>query len=164
MILKQYELQNEVYSIIACQKEEIPSHIERVSSYWQLSSNNVPTTSLETSIDTGNAFKVVNSKNELKAVVYLYPVFDYTVRGLLLWFENKRMLAMLHHYIQFNTEYNTIQFIPDSRDKIVFRFLVTDPSIKQFIETGYPLEITRSSKKTKILYEDHYIRYNIKEL
>ena len=32
--MKQYTYKGRIYSVVKCVKEDIPSHIERVSSYW----------------------------------------------------------------------------------------------------------------------------------
>ena len=32
--MKQYTCKGRIYSVVKCVKEDIPSHIERVSSYW----------------------------------------------------------------------------------------------------------------------------------
>lgn len=166
MIEKQYKLKNDIYTVTACTKEDIPSHIERVLSYWKATNTSISTQTklLELAVEADTAYKVVNSDNEDMCVMYLLAESHTVAQCNLLWFVNKRVLAMLFYYLRFMTEYQTFTFTPHSKDFIPFRFLIPESSLRIFFTQGTPIEMSVYGSKSQILYEDHFLRYGIEEL
>ena len=99
-----------------------------------------------------------------KAFIYYFMLYYQNAESNMLWFENKRMLAMLSYYIRMHKNITHFFFLPHRKDFIPFLFLVKDSSIRLFHSHNRPLEIDLWSKKGERLYQDHYVRYGIEEL
>jgi len=166
-VKNKYSFEGRVYSVISCTKEDIPSHTERVLSYWESAKVNISTQIklLEKCIEQGTAYKVVDDEGKDRAGIY------YIARKGLqsgdcyyMFLDNKRMLAILCYYLRMRVCLDTLYFLPHTKGFIPFRFLVDESSIRDFNCYGFPLEIKLSSQKSRYLYEDHYVRYGIKEI
>lgn len=161
--MKQYEYQGNIYSISNCTLEDIPSHIERVLSYWESSNVNVDEqrTLLEKAVNEGTAFKLVDEQDKTMAVIYYSKITFDSGQSNLLWFKDKRMFAMLCYFLRLGANIHYIYFMPHSKDYIPFEFVVQDSSIRLFHSHNQPLKIDLYSRKSQILYEDHFLAKNI---
>lgn len=164
--MKQYDYKGRIYLVTNCTLEDIPSHIERVLSYWETANVDVEeqTAALEKAVNEGTAFKLVDDNDELQAVIYYTTLKRHKGQSNLLWFKDKRMFAILCYYLRLTANMHFIYFLPHTKDFIPFQFIVQDNSIRHFHSHGTPLEINLYSKKSQYLYEDHYLRHNIREL
>ena len=165
--MKQYNYNNKIYTVTNCTLEDIPSHIERVLSYWTSANVDIKeqTKVLEEAVNNHAAFKVVNDNNETEAAIYFINMNNkHIVQSNLLFLNDKRMFAILCYYLRLTANIHKIYFKPHTKDFIPFKFIVNDSSIKLFHSHDKPLEIDLYSKKSQILYEDHYLKYNIQEL
>lgn len=166
MITKNYDFNGDIYSVVACTKEDIPSHTERVLSYWKETNTSIPTQFklLEDCIEEDTAYKLIDANGVSKAGIYLQFTKIDEARCYFMFLENKRMLAMLFHYLRTVTNINVVLFTPHDKKFIPFKFLMNEISIRMWINTGVPIRIGTYSKQGQALYEDHFLRYGIKEL
>lgn len=167
MTEKRFLFKNRIYTVLACTNNDIPSHTERVMSYWESTGTNLDTQLklLEEAVEAQTAFKLVDDQGESKAFVY-YLLNDSDITACnchLLYFTDKRMLAMLCFYLRICACIETLYFMPHNRDFIPFEFLVEDYSIRDFYSVSSPLVIRTSSNKIHNLYETHFIGYGITE-
>lgn len=166
MIEKQYDFDGRIYTVVACVKDDIPSHTERVLSYWEETGTSIPTQYklLERCIEAGTAYKVIDDTGKSMAGIYLDMTSINTANCYFMFLENKRMLAILFYYIRLTLNMYSISFKPHDKKFIPFKFLLTEANIRLFRSCDEPLTIGILSRKSQILYEDHYLRYGIKEL
>ena len=70
--MKQYSYNNKIYTVINCTLEDIPSHIERVLSYWKSTNTDInqQIELLQNAVKADTAFKVVDNDN-VKAFIYM---------------------------------------------------------------------------------------------
>ena len=163
---KQFSFEGRIYSVTSCKKEDIPSHIERVLSYWESVKVDLKEQAklLEKAIDSDGAFKVVDDEGKDRAGIYYVPRNSMSGDCYYMFLDNKRMIAMLCYYLRMDVGLTELYFLPHTKDFIPFKFLIEDSSIRMFHSYNQPLKIRLSSKKSKYLYEDHFVRYGIKEL
>lgn len=163
---KQFSFEGRIYSVTSCKKEDIPSHIERVLSYWESVKVDLKEQAklLEKAIDSGGAFKVVDDEGKDRAGIYYVPRNEHEGDCYYMFLDNKRMLAMLCYYLRIVVCIDTFYFLPHVKKFIPFRFLVDESSIRNFHSYGTPLQISLYSTKSNHLYEDHFIKYGIREL
>lgn len=160
----QYNYDNNIYTVSNCTYEDIPSHIERVLSYWKDTDIDKQKELLTIAINSNTAYKLVDINNISKSMIYCVPLQKQTVMSNLFWFENKRMLAMLAYYLTTSTNISKILFMPHTKDRIPFSFLVEDTSIRLFHSHNTPLEVDLHSKKSMMLYFKQFKKYNIQVL
>ena len=161
--MKQYEFDNQIYSVVTCTENDIPSHVERVLSYWANADIKEQIQALEQAVASKTAWKLVDENSETKSVVYCNMLNKRDAMSNLLWLADKRMFAMLCYYLRLTANIQHIYFLPHS-NHIPFRFIVQESSIRLFHSHGTPLEIDLYSKKSQKLYEVHFLRHNIREL
>ena len=164
--MKQYEYKGRIYSVVNCTMEDIPSHIERVSSYWESANVDIQeqTKLLEQAINENTAFKLIDDEDTSKAFIYCIMMGDNEAQSNLMWLEDKRMFAMLCYYLRLTANIHIIYFKPHTKDYIPFEFVVQDSSIRSFHNNDTPLKIDLYSTKSTKLYEDHFLSRGIKEL
>jgi hypothetical protein len=164
--MNQYKYRDSIYSVVNCTIEDIPSHIERVLPYWK--PNNVDVdkqrTVLEQAVNEGTAFKVVDTDGNTKAVIYYIKFKVNSGTSNLLWFEDKRMLAILCYYLRLKANMLYLYFMPHSKNYIPFEFIVQDSSIRLFHSHNQPLKINLYSRKSHRLYEEHFLAKDIQVL
>ena len=78
--MKQYTYKGRIYSVVKCVKEDIPSHVERVSSYWPVEILEDQIESLKDCIENGIAIQLVNDKGKAQAIIYCLPVKEGEVK------------------------------------------------------------------------------------
>lgn len=164
--MKQYKYKGKIYTVTTCTKEDIPSHIERVLSYWKANDVDLAeqTKLLEQAVDEGTAYKVVNEDGEDETAMYCIKSTRHEAQSNLMFINNKRMLAILCHHLRTRVSLKTIYFKPHSKNYIPFEFVVDDYSIRLFHSHDRPLAIDLFGKKGQRLYEDHFKRHDIQVL
>lgn len=128
--MKQYLYKGIVYSVIPCDEKDIPSHIERVYSYWtydKLLDIDRRYNELHYCVSTGQAYKLVTNNIEY-ATVYYHKFIKYTVI-LLFWTRLKPYLAMMLDWGE-SIHKNDIVFAPHRDDFIQYRFLLSEEAQK----------------------------------
>lgn len=166
MVEKQYDFNGRIYTVVACTKSDIPSHTERVLSYWEDTGTSISTQHklLEKCIEADTAYKVVDDTGKSMSGIYLDMTSINTANCYFMFLVNKRMLAILFYYLRLTVNLYSVSFKPHDKKYIPFQFLLTESNIRMFRSLDKPLTIGVCSKRSQILYEDHYLRYGIKEL
>lgn len=164
--MRQYKYQGNIYSIVDCTLEDIPSHIERVFSYWQSANVNIDEQRvlLEKAVNEHTAFKLVDEHDNTMAVIYYIKIAVDSGQSNLLWFKDKRMFAMLCYFLRLGVNIHYVYFMPHTKNYIPFEFVVQDRSIRLFHSHNQPLKIDLYSRKSQILYEDHFLAKGIQVL
>lgn len=163
--MKRYEYQGRIYSIVRCKDEDIPSHIERVSSYWEEDNVNIDSQYLllHDCIKNGLSLQLINDKGNTQAVIYSqYKGYDNVV-SYLLWIRSKRMFGILGWYLRQYEYIKNIFFMPHSND-IPFEFVVKPMSIRKFHSHGTPLVIDLYSPNNERLGLEPIVEGIVKEL
>ena len=164
--MDKYMYKSKVYSVVECTLEDIPSHIERVFSYWQSANVNITeqTSLLEKAVANHTAYKVINDNGDTEAAIYYEHTHLQSVMSYYLWFKDKRMFAILCYFLRMRKYLHYIYFLPHVKNYIPFEFIVDDDSIRAFHLNGTPLRIDLTSKKSNYLYEDHFKAYDIRRI
>lgn len=149
--MKQYKYQGRIYSIVDCKVEDIPSHIERVSSYWPSEIIEDQTETLKDCIENGIAIQLINDKGKPQAVIYCLPIKEQEVKSHLLWIRSKRLFAILAWHLRTYLDISKVVFMPHSKDFIPFEFMVTPASIRRFHSHNMPLIIDLFSPENREL-------------
>jgi hypothetical protein len=151
--MKQYTYKGRIYSVVKCVKEDIPSHIERVSSYWTASNVDIEqqTKLLEDCIDNGIALQLLNDKGKVQAVIYGLWLRNDNVKSHLLWIRSKKLFTILAWYLRQHLYIRNIYFMPHNKSFIPFEFLVKIASIKSFYSHNTPLIIDLYSSSNQLM-------------
>ena len=151
--MKQYTYKGRIYSVVKCVKEDIPSHIERVSSYWL--ADNVDFTEqtrlLEDCINRGIALQLLNDKGKVQAVIYGLWLKCDDIKSHLLWIRSKKLFTILAWYLRQHVYIKNIYFMPHSKSSIPFEFLVKPLSIRRFYSHNAPLVIDLYSSNNQLM-------------
>lgn len=155
-----------IYSVVECTLEDIPSHIERVFSYWDSAGVDITeqTSLLRKAVENHTAFKVINEEGITEAAIYYEHIYLQSVTSYYLWFKDKRMFAILCYFLRMRKYLHYIYFLPHTKNYIPFEFVVDLDSIKAFHINGSPLRIDLTSRKSDYLYEDHFKAKGIQEV
>lgn len=164
MVSNKYSFNGDIFTVKPCVIEDIPFHTERVLSYWANVDLDVYKKELSKSIIRGLALQVVNNKDEVQAFIYGINLDKESLRCVSLWFSNKRMLAIMFYYIRQTYNYTKMYFTPHQKNFIPFKFLLRPFSIKYYHSYNTPLEAHLYSEEGENLYQDHFVRYGIKEV
>lgn len=151
--MKQYTYKGRIYSVVKCVKEDIPSHIERVYSYWTDDKVDIEeqTSLLLNCINNGRAIKLIDSTNRTQAVIYFLQVKDGEITSHLLWTRSKKLFAILAYYLRTHLNVAKVFFMPHSKTFIPFEFMVTPQSIRRFHSHNMPLIIDLFSANNREL-------------
>ena len=167
--MKQYIYKGKTYSIIKCIKEDIPSHIERVSSYWLTDNVDIQqqTVLLEECINKGLALQLINDKDKVQAVIYGLWIKGDDVKSHLLWMRSKKLFSILALYLRQHMYIRSIYFMPHGKSIIPFEFLVKPMSIRRFHSHNTPLVIDLYSSSNQLMgtpIAEGLLKGSIKEL
>ena len=164
----QYQWKDRIYKLVNCTKEEIPSHSERVLSYWKQSGSDPEDhyRAMKISIDNGIAFKIVDEDNKEYLTTYLsyYRTSKQTVLGHILWSATKFALAMAMHHVKNDLEVASIFLIPLLPNLIPYSFIVDTNSIKLYHAFHQPVLISTQTKKYNDFLRSYFDTEKIKEL
>ena len=127
---KQYQLRDKVYTIADCSESEIPSHLERVSSYWSKSIKDLSTQipRLKQCIDEGIAVKMLDENDECQLICYLlYSPRDRVIAlGQYFWVTNNRCMAMFLHWLKHDKGVAMAFFMPFNMNPVPFKKIVEE--------------------------------------
>lgn len=152
-----YLYQNRQYSVDKCSKEDIPSHIERVLSYWESTNTTISyqISLLQSCVEANEAFKVLDDKGETIGCLYWKGISGKEAGVYFCWFKNGLALAIGQDYAYRYSPYQVIYYMPHQRYKLSYKCMLTLPSILTFYKTNLPVPVTlRNHKMMK-----HYRRY-----
>ena len=153
-----YSYRDHLISIVPCSKEDIPSHIERVLSYWESTGTSIDCqkTLLEACVDAGSAIKVLDESSKCLGCLYWKPLkneSEYIIHYL--WFKNSTIVGIMVDYVYRHTYCKTVMYVPHQRNKISYVKFLTRDNIRSFY-SSYPAIVVniRNTKINKI-----YTRY-----
>ena len=166
MDFSRYEYKGKIYTIEHCTKEDIPSHIERVSSYWKDYGVDfdAQTELLEESVEGGNAYKLVDTDDNLYACAYLLPVEPEIAQAVLGWFHTKVAYAIGCFFVRTALGLRIITLMPHTTNFIPYRFTIDENSIRSFHDLGTPLVIRLHDEKNITLYKEKFRDKGVKVL
>ncbi len=165
---KQYQLRGKVYTIADCSESEIPSHLERVSSYWgqyiEDLSTQIPR--LKQCIDEGIAVKMLDENGECQLICYLSPSSRDSViyNGQYFWVTNNRAIAIFVHWLVHSKQVAMIFFMPFNMNPVPFKKIVEDMSMQRHNNFHTPLKIDLINGKANKFMDKYFKLYDIKEL
>ena len=165
---KQYQLRGKVYTIADCSESEIPSHLERVSSYWgqyiEDLSTQIPR--LKQCIDEGIAVKMLDENDECQLACYLLysPRDRVIVLGQYFWVTSNRCMAMLFHWLKYDKKIAMVFFMPFNMNPVPFQKVVEDKSIRRHNSFHTPLKMDFINGKASKFIDKYFTLYDIKEL
>lgn len=164
--MTKYLYRGHEYSVEGCSKEEVPSHFERVFPYYEYSDAEIKfqTRVLEKCIDDGLAVQIKNDKGESLGQMYFMPHGKHEMTAYHMWFQNKRVFAMMAHYLMYHTDCETIIYMPHQRKVLPFKFLMTEDNAKTFYNSENPLVIEIYTTQNVKLVERYFINEGIEEL
>ena len=145
--MKSYKYRNEIYTISQCTVEDIPSHLERVSSYLDTDELISHEQRMKEAVNCDTAYKLVDSNGNTKVFAY-YEYVDYQiVNGIALWWTTLRMFAIFGVWFRSYTDIRDVYIVPHKNNLVSFQFLVTDDSMKGYHFNGTPLILDMYTKK-----------------
>ena len=158
-----YHYRDKTYSIVPCSKEDIPSHIERVLSYWESTGTNIEyqKTLLEACIDAGTAIKIVDENNNFYGCLYRKPINDFEDLVHFIWFRNGLIVALFLDYGYHHTQCMTLRYVPHQRFKISYARFLTRSNILEFYSNSPTINIDIRNYKLLRLH-DKYFKSNPK--
>ena len=165
---KQYQLRGKVYTIADCSESEIPSHLERVSSYWgqyiEDLSTQIPR--LKQCIDEGIAVKMLDENGEDQFVCYLlYSSRDKVIAlGQYFWVTNNRCIAMFLYWLKHDKGIAMVFFMPFNMNPVPFKKIVEDQSMRKYNNFHTPLKVDLINGKANEFMNKYFKLYDIKEL
>ena len=167
MLLEQYLFKDIVYSIYNCTKQDIPSHIEKVYQYWSNGDIKVNMDKqyklLEQSVEDELAFKLVDSNDNVCALLYAIIKEPQYANIYLFWGSRKPFIAMITTY-GFCNYAVTARFYPHYINHFPYEFLINDISIRSWRAYKTPIEVTPYSEEYKKFIKLNYTNKKIKQL
>ena len=164
----QYQLRNKIYTIADCSKNEIPSHIERVSQYWSQLDESIEdqVARLQQCVDLGVAVKILDEKNKLNLACYTIPhPKDKSLHlGQMLWTTSNRFIALFFYWLHTHKKVYSISFMPINIDLIPFIKIVEDMSIQKYYNFHTSLRVNLFKGKANRFVTKYVNLYNIQEL
>lgn len=170
---RKYLLKDKVYFLKQCTYEDIPSHLERVSSYWEQMGMTLPALmedKLKKSVKGGYAYKVVSEDTgECMAFLYLERIDVGQFFCTTMYMVRKVYIAMIFRYLKrINTRY--LFFVPvnhlqeDAITNIPFRNMLSDMEIRIYQATKKYIKIDMNSKQSNTFYKYNYERLGVEEV
>ena len=155
--MPKYIYRNRQYSVEPCVKEDIPSHTERVLSYWESTNTTISyqLSLLQSCIETGEAFKILDDSSNSIGCLYWKGISEKEASVYFCWFKNGLALALEQDYAYRYFPYETIYYMPHSRERLSYKSMLTLPSILVFHKTNLPVPV--NIRNPKIM--KHYRRY-----
>lgn len=160
-----YTYRDKEYSIVPCTLEDIPSHIERVLSYWKSTGTDLKTQYelLKACVLAGKSFKVITDN---KSVAYFYtkPITKYMYMDVYTWFKNGIALAICLDYVYHYTSMKSVQFLPHQRDKVSYKRLLTKFNLLYYKNSTEPITVDIKNAKITTIYKHYFINKNIQRI
>lgn len=161
-----YFYRNQQYSVVPCSLEDIPSHIERVLSYWETTNTNINTQKfyLEECVKANEAFKVLNDKNESIACLYWKGIDKNKAIAYYCWFKNGLALAIGQDYAYRYFPYEIVYYVPHERTKLHYKCFHTFASALAFHKSKDSVPINIRNPKMMSHYRKYFKENGVKEV
>ena len=155
-----YSYRDHIISVVPCSKEDIPSHIERVLSYWESTGTNIDyqKTLLEACVDAGTAFKIIDENNKCYSCGYWKPIEnsdDYLVHYF--WFKNGIILGIVLDYVYKYTTCKHVQYVPHQKQRISYASFLTRNNIISFYSNSPVMVVNVRNPKLIKVYEKYFL-------
>lgn len=166
---RKYLLKGKSYFLKECTYKDIPSHLERVSLYWNQYNMTLPNEMKDQfikCIDEHHAYKIIEEDtNEIKAFIYLRrgKVSHYFCTSI--YFVRKVYISMIFRYLKrINIRY--LYFVPINSDitNIPFRNMLSSKDIREYQATKKYIRIDMSSDTSATFYKYQYERLGVEEI
>jgi len=161
--MNKYIYNNKTYTIELCTLEDIPSHVEKVSLYWNRNEERIQVDRMINAVENGTAIKLVDEDNETKVFAYYEQISESESNGIALWWSSIRLFAILGMWFRRYTFNHYVYITPHKEGLATFEFLVENQSIRNFKKKGTPLVLNLYSIKTERIVK-LYESMNVKEL
>ena len=157
---------SKVYSVVPCTFEDIPSHTERVLSYWKDDSVNIEEQIelLNKSIESNKSFKLINENNIELVTIYCNELKRQVMQCNLQWIKSKTFFSILSYHLRQYENIRVIQFKPHSKNCIPFEFILNSSSIRTFYSHNTPLAIDLYSRNSQLLYDNYFKAFSVEEV
>lgn len=164
--LARYSYRDKIYSVMPCSKKDIPSHTERVLSYWKSTGTNLnyQKVLLEACIDARTSIKVVDEEGNTLGCLYWKPIEGSIYLAHFVWFKNFIVLGIGLDYIYKNFDCRMLRYVPHQRNKISYKSLLSIVNIRMFYGTNLAIDVDLTNPKIKHLYRRYYLDKGIKEV
>ena len=170
---RKYLLKGKAYFLRNCTYEDIPSHLERVSLYWEQMGKTLPDEmedKLKKCIDKKYTYKIVSEDtNECMAFLYLERVSTGQFFCTSIFMIRKVFMAMIFRYLRrINTRY--LCFLPvnykdeDAIFNIPFRSMLTSNVVRMYQSTRNFIVIDITAKESNAFYKYNYERLGVEEM
>ena len=160
--MKNYIYRNKTYTIDNCCNSDIPSHLEKVLSYYNPNEIDIQRQRMEEAVYNGTAYKLVDEDGNTCVFAYYEQKTYQDVNGIALWWNSLRLFAIFGVWFRGCT-FNRYIHINPHKSTPVFNFLVEDESIRNFYSEGTSLYIDLYSKKCNKIAKI-YESMNVKEV
>lgn len=163
-----YSYRDHLISIVPCSKEDIPSHIERVLSYWESTGTNIDyqKTLLEACVDAETAVKVLDESGKCLGCLYWKPLeneSEYIIHYL--WFKNSIIVGIMIDYAYRHTYCKTVMYVPHQRNKISYAKFLTRNNIMSFYSKNSAVVVNIRNPKIMKIYKKYFAdNPNVKEV
>ena len=143
-----YEYKNKLYIVSECSIDEIPSHIERVFSYWAKDNTDIQVQKdlMEECITDGIALKITSNDMLLGSVYLLHIDKDTTsytreddYKGIQCFVKTKSAFALLMYHLREKLSVCRILFQPHCMNPVPFGKWLTESSIRNHYSFRIPI-------------------------
>lgn len=165
---RKFLLKGKAYFLRECTYEDIPSHLEKVSSYWEQHGIEFPDSIREAckeSVKKKYAFKLISEDDELVAFLYLKRVKVSEFFCLSIYFIRKVFISIIfHHLKRINIRYLMFTPINTESDEIPFRNMLSKEAIRDYKQNRQFIRIDMYSEHGSQFYKYQYERLGVKEV
>lgn len=160
-----YTYRDKKYSIVPCTLEDIPSHIERVLSYWKNTGTDLARQNelLQECIHANMAYKVI-SDNKTVGCFYCKPITKYIYMDVFTWFKNGIVLAIDLDYVYHYTSMKAVMFLPHQRNRVSYKSLLTKNNLLCYRNSKEPITVDLKNHKITSIYKYYFIGRGIKRI
>ena len=161
--MQKYRYKGRIYSIENCVMQDIPSHLERVLSYYRPDEIETQRQRMVEAVYCGTAYKLVNPEGETVVFAYYEQMSEEEAKGIALWWESIRLFSIFGIWFRSYTFNQFVYIKPHKKDFVTFEFLVEDYSIRNYHLHDSPLIIDLFSDKCRKIIK-LYERLEVKEI
>jgi hypothetical protein len=158
--MRNYLYRNNTYSIAKCTLDDIPSHLEKVLSYYSPDTVCTQKERMEQAVQNGTAYKM--TCNGSTAIFFYYEIIDkQNVMSIAFWSTNINILLLGLVHFRSKTTYQFIHIVPHNNE-LRFTYLIETDSIKAYHYHNKPLVIDMYSDKCRTAIKNIYEKMVIK--
>ena len=145
--MQSYRYNDRVYSIKNCTTQDVPSHFERVFSYWAIEDHKDQLVRMQEAVYCGTAYKLVDKTGETVAFNYYEQISEQEVVGIAMWWKTISLFSIYCYWFKTKTFNKSVFVQPHSMNPVPLEFIVDEQSIRDYWLEGTPLLIDIHSNK-----------------